>query len=67
MVFQIKVIDGEGGGLIHSQAIMIDRREEGPVPGEIDRLEEAVELVLVKYLGGTGVPASPPPPNRPGP
>jgi hypothetical protein len=51
MILEVEVIDGEVGGFIHPEAVVIDYGEEGPVARGVDRGKEACEFVLGQIFG----------------
>jgi hypothetical protein len=41
MVFQVHILDGDSGGLIDPQAVVVHHGKQGPVPGRLDGMEKS--------------------------
>jgi len=51
VLFEVDVVDGELRGFVHAQAVVVDQGEKGPIAWGVDRVKEALKLVLGQVFG----------------
>lgn len=51
VVFEVDILNGDCGGFVHTEAVVVDQAEQGPVARGVDRRKEAFEFVLGQIFG----------------